>query len=78
MKIGRLEQKLEGGPGTDGQTGGRADTDKTYKSEVFDIIPFKQKKNFENRTVRTEIESKAWNARTERRSGRETNKKYTS
>ena len=53
-------------------------TDKTYKSEVFDIIPFKQKKNFENRTVRTEIESKAWNARTERRSGRETNEKYKS
>ena len=53
-------------------------TDKTYKGEVSDIIPFKQKKNYKNRTVRTEIESKARNAWTERRSGRETDKKYKS
>ena len=50
-------------------------TDKTYKSEVSDIIPFKQKNNFKNHAVRTEIESKARNAWTERRSGRETDKK---
>ena len=61
---------------TDRRTGRQ--TDKTYKSEVFDIIPFKQKKNFENRTVITEIESKARKAWTERRSGRETDKKYKS
>ena len=35
---------------TDGQT------DKNYKSQVSDVLPFKQKKNFENRTVRTENE----------------------
>ena len=41
-------------------------------------MPFKQKKNFENRTVRTEIEMRARNGWTDRRSGRPTDKKYKS
>ena len=56
--------------GTDGQT------DKKYKRKVSDVIPFKQKKNFKNQTIRTQNER--CTERTDGQTDGQTDKKYKS
>ena len=53
-------------------------TDKRYKRKVYDVIPFKQKKNFGNLTVRMEIVRRVRNGQTNRRTGRQMHKKCKS
>ena len=62
---------------TDGWTNrrinARTDGQKVYKSKVFHVIPFKQKKNFENQTVRTENE-RLRNGRMDKRTDKRTDR----